>query len=435
MGDRVAVALSGGKDSVALFHALLREADKLNIEVLAINVEHGIRGNSSVRDSEFVKKLCDNARKRLLFYKVDAPAYAREHGMSIETAARELRYSCFLGAVREGLCDKIATAHHAGDNAESVLLNVLRGSGLKGICGIPAVSYGVVVRPMLNVTREEIDEYVSAYGLEYVTDESNSDDAYSRNFLRNNVIPLIKSRYPDFEGAIGRLSRLCSDDDEYLRTVAAGLVTYSLEESRIDISAAVPMPILTRAVIIAMKEAGLDKDYEFSHVSAVAALINLPAGCGVDLPHGFRAEKGYGEIVVYKLNVCEPFEFAFEEGIFNLPGGVLSIEKVTLPEMQKNEKVPFFAKERASGTLYINCGAAEGCIIRQRRTGDVIRKFGGGSKPLKEFLIDLKTERRLRDSLPVCAMGNNIVFVAGVEISSDAAVTGNEAYKVTYKRR
>ena len=123
-GERVAVALSGGKDSVMLFNILCEKEKELNIRVFAINVEHGIRGESSVSDSLFVKKLCDNAGKRLFSYSVDVPSYAKEQKMSLETAARELRYKCFFKAIEEGLCDKIATAHHADDDAESHQKNV-----------------------------------------------------------------------------------------------------------------------------------------------------------------------------------------------------------------------------------------------------------------------------------------------------------------------
>ena len=210
-GDRIAVALSGGEDSAALFHALVALEDELGIEVLALNVEHGIRGEASLADSAFVEKMCDNMRKRALFYSVDAPAYAREHGMSVETAARELRYQCYFKAIEDGLCDKVATAHHAGDNVESVLLNIFRGCGIGGLKGIPESSYGgKIIRPMLSVTKDEIREYTAKYGLSYVTDESNYDDGYSRNFLRNRVIPLIKERFPDFEVSVGRLSDIAA---------------------------------------------------------------------------------------------------------------------------------------------------------------------------------------------------------------------------------
>ena len=438
-GDRVAVALSGGEDSVALFHALIALESELGIEVLALNVEHGIRGAASVADTAFVKKMCDNVRKRALFYSVDAPAYAREHGMSLETAARELRYQCYFKALDAGLCDKVATAHHAGDNVESVLLNVFRGCGIGGLKGIPESSYcGRIIRPMLSVTKDEIREYTAKYGLLFVTDESNRDDGYSRNFLRNRVIPLIKERFPDFENSVVRLSAIAGEYDEYVREEAEKLVTEKDGDTAVLLAegATVAPPVMKQAVIIAFKSAGLKKDYEEVHVSDVAALSSNQVGAGVDLPHGYRAERTYGAIIIYNDNSAKDYEFPFKEGKFDLPGGTLSIVKTTVPKMDKMEKVAYFAQKRAEGVLYISADVPEGAVVRTRRSGDVIKKFGGGSKSLKEYLADLKIPGKMRAVLPVCAVKNEVYFVCGADISSLAKVEDDsaEAYEITYIR-
>ncbi|MBP5308569.1 MAG: tRNA lysidine(34) synthetase TilS [Clostridia bacterium] len=438
-GDRVAVAVSGGKDSVALFYALCEAEKRLGIEVCALNVEHGIRGAASVNDSLFVKKICDNARKRLFFYQVDVPSFAAETGMSIETAAREMRYSCFLRAVEEGLCDKVATAHHAGDNAESVLLNLFRGSGLKGLCGIPEKSYGgKIIRPMLGVGREEIDRYVSENDLPFVNDESNFNDGYSRNFLRNRVIPVIKERYPEFEQSVLRCSAICAETDEYIEKCAKKAVKLKNGVAEITLSEDLVPPVSSAAAIYAMKAAGLEKDYEASHVDAILSLYGKQAGSGVDLPHGYRAEKRYGNgIIIYKDTEAEKFDFPFKNGRYNLSNGVLVIEKTALPNIGENEIAAFFAEERKRGILYVNADLPEGARIRTRMEGDVFRKFGSGSRPLKEYFIDEKTDRRKRDTIPVAAFGNEILFVAGMEISALAAVPlgAAQAYKITYESK
>ena len=437
-GERIAVALSGGKDSVALFYALCEAEREYGIEVCAINVEHGIRGEASEKDSAFVKKLCDNAGKRLLSYKIDVPAYALEKGLSTETAAREMRYACFLRAVREGFCDKVATAHHADDNAESVLLNVFRGSGIKGLGGIPEKAYnGAVIRPMLGVSRADIEKFVSERGLPYVTDESNYDDAYSRNFLRNRIIPLVKQRYPDFEKSVSRLSEICRETDEYIEKCAKKAVNTKNGEAEILLSEVSEKPIFSRAVIEAAKTAGLEKDYEAVHVEAVSSLIGAQAGSCVDLPHGFRAERSYKSVIIYKVKEEDPFDFPFQEGKFDLPSGVLRIEKTFLPNVDGKKKAAFFAQEKAKGVLYVNVETVEGSRIRTRASGDMFRKFGSGGRPLKEYFIDEKIERRRRDGVPVCAGGSEIYFVAGLEISSLAAVGADdkEAYRITYENK
>lgn len=437
-GDRVAVALSGGKDSVALFHALCMAEKQLGIEVLAINVEHGIRGDASIKDSEFVKKLCDNAGKRLLFYKIDAPAYARENKMGTEAAARALRYKCFFTALNDGLCDKIATAHHLNDNTESVLLNVFRGSGLNGLKGISESSYqNKIIRPFLKISREQIDEYALKHNLQYVTDQTNFDSAYTRNFLRNEVLPLVREKFPEVDTAILRLGEIASETEEYLNNKASAMLYSCGDERRVKIpqNYLEELPVLTRAIIKALKEVGLEKDYEQIHVNSVLALIENGAGATVNLPHGVSVDCGYGELIFYKETPIEPFEFAFKEGEFDLPNGRLTIEKVCLHEMNIKEKVPFFTQKQREGTLFVeDLPILAGAVIRTRKEGDVIKKFGGGTKPLKEFLIDKKIERRTRLSLPVCAVGSEVLFVAGVEISSSVAVKGKNTYKITYQK-
>ena len=182
----VAVAISGGADSVCLLHLLHTNAKALDITVKAINVEHGIRGESSLQDSQFVKDFCALINVELKSYTVNAPSFAKQKGYSLEQAARVLRYECFDNALIEGFCDKIATAHHAGDNAETVLFNILRGSALSGVCGISESAYnGKIIRPILKVTKQEISAYLKEHNLPFVFDSTNSEEKYSRNYIRN----------------------------------------------------------------------------------------------------------------------------------------------------------------------------------------------------------------------------------------------------------
>ncbi len=436
-GEKIAVALSGGKDSVALFHALIAAEDAFGIKVSAINIEHGIRGENSLKDSAFVEELCESLGRPLISYSVNVPDYAQKRGISIETAARELRYSCFFKAIDDGLCDRIATAHHAGDNTETVLLNVFRGSGLQGLCGIPERAYdGKIIRPMLSATRDEIDAYVRENSLPFVTDDSNFDDDYSRNFLRNRVIPLIKQRYPDLDSAVTRLSALCENDQNLLMEMAESAVSVSESGVNVSLKNELAPPLLSRAVIAAMKRAGLKKDYEAVHVNAVCALANANTGAEVNLPHGYCAVKGYGKITIFQTAKKQNFSFEFKEGTFNLPRGVLKIKKVRLPKMDQKAKVAFFAQKRANGSLFVNTECVRGALIRTRREGDIFKKFSGGTRPLKEYFIDEKVERRLRDDIPVGAIDNKILFIGGMEISADAALGKDdaEAYSVTYEK-
>lgn len=436
-GDRVAVALSGGEDSVALFHRLCALEEELGIEVLALNVEHGIRGDASLADSEFVKKICDNARKRLLFYKVDAPARARERRVSLEAAARELRYECFFAAIEGGACDKVATAHHADDSVESILLNVFRGSGPSGLRGIPEIAYdGRIIRPLLGVKKSEIEAYIAQNRLDFVTDGTNCESEYSRNFLRNEVLPLIRQRFSGVDDAVLRLGVIAGQDDAFLTDMAQRCVSVKGGEAHVAIpeNYEKTLPILSRAIILAAKAVGLEKDYEYTHVNAVLGLIKAGAGARTDLPHGYVAALGYGELIIFKGGENEPFELPFEVGEYELPSGRLTVEMVEI-EKENIEKAAFFAQKQREGVLFADeSSIPAGAVIRSRREGDVIEKFGGGKRSLKEFLIDKKIERHTRDGLPVCAIGSSVLFVAGVEISSAVAVRGERAYSIRFEK-
>lgn len=209
-GKRVCVALSGGGDSVALFHCLKECAPRCGITLSAVNVEHGIRGESSRADSAFVKELCARENVPLFFYSADIPALAKERGTGVEEAARRYRYEMFFRLLREDKADVIATAHHAGDNAESVLFNLFRGSSLTGAGGIrafmkgaelakeiapaearalaPALAGKGIARPLLGVSKAEILQYLRENNLQWREDETNADTAYTRNFLRREVL-------------------------------------------------------------------------------------------------------------------------------------------------------------------------------------------------------------------------------------------------------
>ena len=193
----VGVALSGGGDSMALLHYLLKESKLYNFSIIAINIEHGIRGNDSIKDTEFVINYCKNNGISLLTYSVDCKKYAKENNLSLEQAGRILRYQCFYKAIEENRCDLVATAHHLKDNFESVLFNLFRGTALKGLCGIEQNFENKIIRPFLSVSKAEIEEYLDANQIPYVVDQTNFCTDYTRNDLRLNVIPEIEKIFPN----------------------------------------------------------------------------------------------------------------------------------------------------------------------------------------------------------------------------------------------
>ena len=198
--DTVLVALSGGADSVCLAHFFLKYREKLKIKLVCAHIEHGIRGEESLRDFEFVKKWCENAGVDFKYIHINAPEEAAFCKMGVEEYSRKKRYE-FFETIQ---CDKIATAHNKSDNIETVLFRTARGTSLNGACGIPAVR-GKIIRPLIDLTSREIREYCEKNGIEYVTDSTNLSNDYSRNFIRNVVVENLKQINPEFENAFSNL--------------------------------------------------------------------------------------------------------------------------------------------------------------------------------------------------------------------------------------
>lgn len=397
----VGVALSGGRDSVALCHALKTAGEN----IVAINVEHGIRGENSLRDSEFVKDFCKAQGVKLYSFSVDVPSFAKQNGYTIEQAARILRYRVFDDAIKDGLCDVVALAHHSGDQAETILMRILRGTGTRGLVGMREVS-GRYVRPLLDYSREDINAYVESNNLPFVDDETNEDLSYSRNFLRQEI-ERIKERYPDVENSFARLSRVALETEEFIDSVLPEL-TLNDGEVLIKTADCANSFVLKRLVVNAAKLLGVDADVEEKHLNIVVELAQNETGKRVDLSHGLVAHKDVNGIVLSRPNGGETMlEIPFAIRDFDALG--VSVERVegVLDTQLKSGEALFADFDKFP----------VGCVIRARRDGDYIVKFGGGTKSLGDFLTDKKVPLRLRDGLKVVAKDSEVFAVFGVEIS------------------
>lgn len=253
--DVVIVAVSGGADSIALLHALYSLKQELGISVHACHINHNLRGEESKRDEQFVRDFCSSRKIPSTFYSIDVKPEKHE---SVEERARKMRYECF-----ESLCNeldaKLATAHTASDNAETVFINMLRGTGTKGLCGIPPVR-GNIIRPLLRCTREEIEKYCTENGLEYVTDSSNLSDDYTRNKLRHRLIPMLKEFNPSVMEGISRMTSAVYDDNAYLEKVSAEAKEKCRTENGYSAIAlcSLERPILCRVVSSVLSDSGIE---------------------------------------------------------------------------------------------------------------------------------------------------------------------------------
>ena len=405
-GSTVAVGLSGGVDSVCLLHYLKNQSGEVGFDVVAVNVEHGIRGQDSLSDTAFCRKFCQKLGVTLKEYSVNAPAFSKEQGYSLEQAARQLRYNCFFDAIDSGFCDVVAVAHHLSDNAETILFNVLRGTSLSGAKGILPVSYGErIIRPFLGVKKEDILSYAKENELPFVTDRTNFDISYTRNAIREVVLPSIKRIFPEYEGALSRFAQVCQSDDEYLYSLAEKSVHF--EDGCAKIACDTPYPVFSRAVISALKRAGVEKDYQKSHVDAVFALKNLQTGKKVDLIKNVYAIKVHDHIEIkIKSAVNRPIA-PFSLGETKLGGYTIRVEKaqnITNADMKSGQ--------------YFDLGKLpENLFFRKKQDGDVFIKFNGQKVTLKKFLTDKKIPADEKKELLVLADEKTVYLIAGLEIS------------------
>lgn len=231
-GDKILIAVSGGPDSVSLLHLFWRLKKNLNIELFAANMDHGLRKQSK-KDSETVRLLCEKFQIPVFIKKIPVEQYADLHKMSIETAGRELRYQTLNDFAKELKCNKISTGHTANDNAETIMMWLLRGTGTEGLSGIPAfrkeLNNKKIIRPILNITRSEIIDYIKSQGLAYCIDKSNFSMDYTRNRIRHKIIPLLESCNPRFIDHIFNLSQILSKENDYLNELTARALKRSVK--------------------------------------------------------------------------------------------------------------------------------------------------------------------------------------------------------------
>ncbi len=410
---KICVAISGGADSVALLHYLKEGRKKGGYLLSAIHCEHGIRGEESLEDMRFVQALCKKWDIPLHIDREDCPARAKAERVSLETAARNFRYERFFSLVERGEADYIATAHHQGDEAETVLFRIARGSALTGASGIRAEN-NKILRPLLEWTKREILAYLEKNGLSYRTDSTNLEKEATRNKIRLEVLPKLEEAVPSAAENLVRFARLAREDDELLYKLSAPLLTEEGGCPAVRFSE--EKPLFTRACLSAMKGLGLDKDYAFPHFAALFALQKLERGAIVTLPQGLRAKKGAEGVLFYREREEKPLPLA-EEAPFTLKGYDGGRYEV---------KLDFAPITEGNGWRTLRVDADKippTACFRFRKEGDYIHRFGGGKKSLKKFFNEEKTPVEAREGLPLLAEREGEVYVVcGVEISQKLAV-------------
>lgn len=413
-GQTVACAVSGGADSMALLWCLRDLAWNLDLNVTAAHFNHHLRGAESDRDEAFVRDFCAEHGIELAVGHGDVAAHAKLTGQGIEEAARNLRYT-FLQSLD---ADLIATAHHADDNAETILMNLLRGTGLRGLCGIRP-KRGRVVRPLLAVTRNDIVNYLRLEGVDWVEDSTNAEDSSVRNVLRHHVMPRLNKLSPWFTGKLPDQTAILRAEDAWLDEQAAGVLAAAcLPEGGLRCStlAAAPKALQGRVLRLWLRD-DLPQGLGLSHIRELLELLDgEPYAASADLPRGLRVIRQYDELTLRRAPLPAAFRPAVltpAESMANLPDLGL---KITCTRVEKYEKIP-----NSPFHFAIRCDMIQqdGIVIRPRRTGDSIATPGGHHTTLKKLFIDRHIPRDQRDRMAVLVSGEQVLGVAGIGANPD----------------
>ncbi len=399
-GKTVAVGVSGGADSMALLHVLIELKDELDIKIVVCHVNHGIRGESADRDEEFVVKACERLGVDCRVLKADVPDLAEKRHIGIEECGRKIRYD-FFNSVGGNVV--IATAHTLSDRCETLLLNIARGASVKGLCSIPAVR-GNIVRPLIDCTRDDIELYCAENSIEYVTDETNFDDIYSRNRIRLNVIPELKKLNPSVEKSFMRLISNAEEESEFLNDFSLEIIEKIRTDGGYDAKQLKDRHIAIRKRVIfeiINSETGLIP--EAVHVGQIDKILG---GGRTEIIGDTIVEVKNGILVINpKSEKIEDWECEFDLSEAETPFGKIKAEIIH----KKNLPSKHFVHNKVLDYDSI-VGHA---VLRNRRPGDKIKLAGSScTKTLKKLFNEKHIENR--NGVPVLADEFGICWVQGL---------------------
>lgn len=445
-GETVAVGISGGADSVALFLMLCEYQKSVNFTIKAVHINHMIRQEAK-DDEEFVKRLCMEKGVSLECFEIDIPSFATKEHLSTEEAGRIARYRAFNSLNT----DKIAVGHHKDDVAETIILNMCRGSGLHGMTGIAPVLDNII-RPLLHVTRQEIEAYLSKIGQSYKTDQSNFTEDYARNRIRLNILPYLKKEIN--EGAITHICDMAGDMleleeyiDSEIERIFDKICFYDKRNKSVKIGRkelSELNPYIARELVLKALELLTPKRKDISrvHVNGILGLLKTLGEKHLDLPYDIEVIASYEDVFIERRKNKEMAEVTKKaetkivgEESKNLTGKNVKVQReislkkeseiVTLWDgtIVNIRKYPYTGEQIFEDIKYTKCFDYDKIkcspIFRQRQSGDYLTvNDSGQTKSLKEYMINEKIPKHKRDKLPVLSDGNHIIWVLGYRMSA-----------------
>ncbi|WP_094549117.1 tRNA lysidine(34) synthetase TilS [Petroclostridium xylanilyticum] len=438
-GDKIVVGVSGGPDSVCLLHVLNLLKDEYQIKLYAAHLNHQLRGQAAEQDAAYVKELCEKLQVPVYIKSVDIRQLSKERAISEEVAGREERYAFFFKIARQVGARKIAVAQNMNDQAETVLMRFIRGTGLEGLSGIKPVREDGVVRPLLETGREAIEQYCQENGLNPRLDETNLKSIYTRNKIRLDLIPyIIKEHNSGFIQTAAKTAELIREDNDFIKDFVNNMIEKQLRADSKGIyipvtfllnqHLAIQRRVIRKAIDILK---GNTANIEYKHIEEIVQMVNgkntgKNIGKALDLPEGLRMEIVYNDVYLFrkgdsdKKNNSFYYPLKLDQQIFIKEINMTVTAYVSAKENLKNIELNDFTK--AFDYNVIN----EEIYIRNRLPGDKFTPLGmDGTKKLKDFFIDLKVPRNKRDKVPIVATDKDILWVVGYRI--------NDKYKCTNK--
>ena len=430
-GDNILLALSGGPDSVFLFHNLRKLRETSSFNLYASHINHMYRGEDAMHDEEFVRRLCDKYGIRLFVKQKNAAEYAKELKVTEEEAGRVLRYGFFKENLSQVGGGKVALAHNLNDQAETVLQRIIRGTGIDGL-GAMSFQKDNLIRPMLNVARGEIMDYLHENNYEYCTDITNTQDIYGRNRIRLNLIPYLEQNFnPNIQSTLYRMSETMERDKKIIKKYVE-IKFNEVLKSRSDRRVVLELNLLKtfdigeigRIIRHGIEELkGNTVNIEMKHIDSAISLISSgKTGKKLNLTEGFTIEISYDNFIINKI-VEKVLDFEYNI-VLNKTNYISEINKtlfVTVADIKDISEVNIEDKDIISIDYDLIVG---NLVVRNRRTGDSMIPCGmRGSKKLKDIFIDLKVAKEERESKLIIADDENIIWLEGYRI--------NDKYKIS----
>jgi len=433
--DRILLALSGGADSVLLFHFLLKFKRRLDIHFCAFHLNHKIRGKEAKEDEIFCRNLCEKNNVELFVITKDVKSYAKKNKLSVEEAGRSLRYKELERIADAESIDKVATAHNSSDNTETVLLNLIKGAGSKGLSGIP-VQRDKIIRPLLSLTADEIRNYLKAKKLDYRMDTSNLEIDYERNFIRNEIIPRLKKLNPRVEQKVLNSSRIIKNMrtfiEKQITSITQSSVKISSGELRINFKKLQEFDkVLWSEFFKSIIESNFTTDLSTENLGSLIHLVDNQAGKKLVLSNKIIAIKERGYLSISLANTISKKLLKKTIQINDkaeINGHSIKIEKVSLEEIKRSQK---------KSVEYISADGIKTVFqLRKWREGDKFYPLGmKGSKKISDFLIDEKIPSIKKKEQLVLLNAGNIVWVVGLRIDDRFKLTPEtqKVIKLSYK--